>query len=56
MCVMCMCFQELLDVEEEDKEGSEEDSSEWEECTDSEEEDEAEPRLKPVFVRKYVDY
>jgi microfibrillar-associated protein 1 len=40
-----------LEVEEEKVEGeSEEESSEYEEYSDSEEE--AGPRLKPVFVRK----
>ena len=43
-----------MDVEEEKDEGSEEESSEWEEYTDSEEEDTG-PRLKPVFVRKWVE-
>ena len=38
--------------EEEVKSGSEEDSTDWEEYTDSEADEEAEPRLKPVFVRK----
>ncbi|KAK6972487.1 microfibrillar-associated protein 1 [Biomphalaria glabrata] len=44
--------EEVMDVEEEKKEEeeSEEESSEYEEYTDSEEE--AGPRLKPVFVRK----
>ena len=43
-----------MDKEEEKSEGSEEeDSSEYEEYTDSEEE-ETGPRLKPVFVRKWV--
>jgi len=45
--------EEVMDVEEEKKEEEEEeesDSSEYEEYTDSEEE--AGPRLKPVFVRK----
>ena len=42
-----------MELEEEKREGSEGDSSEWEEYTDSEEED-AGPRLKPVFVRKFV--
>ena len=42
-----------MDVEDE-KEGSEEESSEYESEYESEEE-EAGPRLKPVFVRKYVD-
>ena len=45
--------QEVMELEEEKREGSEGDSSEWEEYTDSEEED-AGPRLKPVFVRKLV--
>ena len=46
--------QELMDKEEEkSEEGSEEESSEYEEYSDSEEE-ETGPRLKPVFVRKYV--
>ena len=41
-----------MDVEEEKSEGeTEEDTSEYEEYTDSEEE--TGPRLKPVFVRKY---
>lgn len=39
-----------MDVEEE-KEGSEDESSEYESEYESEEED-AMPRLKPVFVRK----
>ncbi|KAI0211314.1 hypothetical protein LSAT2_003866 [Lamellibrachia satsuma] len=43
--------EEVMELEEEKREGSEGDSSEWEEYTDSEEED-AGPRLKPVFVRK----
>ena len=43
-----------MDKEEEKSDGSEEeDSSEYEEYTDSEEE-ETGPRLKPVFVRKWV--
>ncbi|CAH3167420.1 unnamed protein product, partial [Porites lobata] len=45
--------RDLLDVEDEtksDEEEEEEESSEYEEYTDSEEE--ANPRLKPVFVRK----
>lgn len=45
--------KDLLDLEEEaksDEEEEEEESSEYEEYTDSEEE--ANPRLKPVFVRK----
>ena len=43
-----------MEVEEEKKEEEEsaEESSEYEEYTDSEEE--TGPRLKPVFVRKYV--
>ncbi|XP_077420699.1 microfibrillar-associated protein 1 [Vanacampus margaritifer] len=42
---------EVLEVEEEGKSGEESESeSEYEEYTDSE--DEAEPRLKPVFIRK----
>ena len=41
-----------MDVEEE-KEGSEDESSEYESEYESEEED-AGPRLKPVFVRKLV--
>ncbi|XP_062405576.1 microfibrillar-associated protein 1 [Sardina pilchardus] len=43
---------ELMEVEEEGKSGEEEEESEseYEEYTDSE--DEAEPRLKPVFIRK----
>ena len=40
-------------MEEEKEEGSGEESSEWEEYSDSEEEDTG-PRLKPVFVRKSV--
>lgn len=44
---------EVLEVEEEGKSGAESESeSEYEEYTDSE--DEAEPRLKPVFIRKYA--
>lgn len=44
---------ELMDVEEEGKSGEESESeSEYEEYTDSE--DETEPRLKPVFIRKSV--
>lgn len=44
---------EIMEVEEEGKSGEESESeSEYEEYTDSE--DEAEPRLKPVFIRKYV--
>lgn len=43
---------EVMEVEEEGKSGDESESeSEYEEYTDSE--DEAEPRLKPVFIRKY---
>ena len=42
--------EEIMDVEEE-KEGSEDDSSEYESEYESEEE-ETGPRLKPVFVRK----
>ncbi|XP_074659966.1 microfibrillar-associated protein 1-like [Tubulanus polymorphus] len=43
--------EELMDVEDEKSEGeSEEESSEYEEYSDSEEEEN--PRLKPVFVRK----
>lgn len=43
---------EVMEVEEEGKSGEESESeSEYEEYTDSE--DEAEPRLKPVFIRKY---
>lgn len=43
---------EVMEVEEEGKSGGESESeSEYEEYTDSE--DEAEPRLKPVFIRKY---
>lgn len=43
---------EVMEVEEEVKSGEESESeSEYEEYTDSE--DEAEPRLKPVFIRKY---
>ncbi|XP_020607123.1 microfibrillar-associated protein 1-like, partial [Orbicella faveolata] len=48
-----LLLQDLLDLEEEaksDEEEEEEESSEYEEYTDSEEE--ANPRLKPVFVRK----
>ncbi|XP_053170997.1 microfibrillar-associated protein 1 [Scomber japonicus] len=42
---------EVMEVEEEGKSGAETESeSEYEEYTDSE--DEAEPRLKPVFIRK----
>uniref|UniRef100_A0A668SZW3 Micro-fibrillar-associated protein 1 C-terminal domain-containing protein n=1 Tax=Oreochromis aureus TaxID=47969 RepID=A0A668SZW3_OREAU len=42
---------EVMEVEEEGKSGDESESeSEYEEYTDSE--DEAEPRLKPVFIRK----
>lgn len=42
---------EIMEVEEEGKSGDESESeSEYEEYTDSE--DEAEPRLKPVFIRK----
>ncbi|XP_046898014.1 microfibrillar-associated protein 1 [Hypomesus transpacificus] len=42
---------EIMEVEEEGKSGDEPESeSEYEEYTDSE--DEAEPRLKPVFIRK----
>uniref|UniRef100_A0A674P062 Microfibril associated protein 1 n=1 Tax=Takifugu rubripes TaxID=31033 RepID=A0A674P062_TAKRU len=42
---------EVMEVEEEGKSGDESESeSEYEEFTDSE--DEAEPRLKPVFIRK----
>nr|XP_020445569.1 microfibrillar-associated protein 1 [Monopterus albus] len=42
---------EIMDVEEEGKSGEDSESeSEYEEYTDSE--DEAEPRLKPVFIRK----
>ncbi|XP_015240285.1 PREDICTED: microfibrillar-associated protein 1 [Cyprinodon variegatus] len=42
---------EVMEVEEEGKSGAESESeSEYEEYTDSE--DEAEPRLKPVFIRK----
>ncbi|CAL8245926.1 unnamed protein product [Lota lota] len=42
---------EIMEVEEEGKSGEEAESeSEYEEYTDSE--DEAEPRLKPVFIRK----
>ncbi len=44
---------EIMEVEEERKSGAESESeSEYEEYTDSE--DEAEPRLKPVFIRKWV--
>lgn len=44
---------ELMEVEEEGKSGEESESeSEYEEYTDSE--DETEPRLKPVFIRKSV--
>lgn len=43
---------EVMEVEEEGKSGDESEmESEYEEYTDSE--DEAEPRLKPVFIRKY---
>lgn len=43
---------EIMEVEEEGKSGEESESeSEYEEYTDSE--DETEPRLKPVFIRKY---
>lgn len=45
-----MCFQEVLDIEDEKVGDSESDSSEYEEYSDSEEE--TGPRLKPVFVRK----
>jgi len=53
---MCV-YQELLGVEEEkdsaDEEGQDHDeSSEYEEYSDSDEEDTG-PRLKPVFVRRY---
>lgn len=46
-------YQELMDLEDE-KSGDESkhESSEYEEYSESE--DEAAPRLKPVFVRKYV--
>jgi len=47
---MCVCWQELLDKEEDKVGESDEESSEYEEYTDSEEE--TGPRLKPVFVRK----
>lgn len=52
-----MSVQELLGVEEEkdsaDEEGQDHDeSSEYEEYSDSDEEDTG-PRLKPVFVRRY---
>lgn len=44
---------EVMEVEEEGKSGEESESeSEYEEYTDSE--DETEPRLKPVFIRKSV--
>lgn len=44
---------EVMEVEEEGKSGEDSESeSEYEEYTDSE--DEAEPRLKPVFIRKWV--
>ncbi|KAJ0001829.1 hypothetical protein NQD34_001625 [Periophthalmus magnuspinnatus] len=42
--------QEVMEVEEEGKSDQSESESEYEEYTDSE--DEAEPRLKPVFIRK----
>ena len=42
-----------MEVEEE-KEGSEVESSEYESEWESEEEDTG-PRLKPIFVRKYVE-
>ncbi|CAL1603017.1 unnamed protein product [Knipowitschia caucasica] len=42
--------QEVMEVEEERKSDQSESESEYEEYTDSE--DEAEPRLKPVFIRK----
>lgn len=43
---------EVMEVEDEGKSGEDSESeSEYEEYTDSE--DEAEPRLKPVFIRKY---
>lgn len=42
---------EVMDVEDEWRSGEEsEPESEYEECTDSE--DEEEPKLKPVFIRK----
>ncbi len=44
-------LQDVLDVVEEEA-SAEEDSSEYEEYSDSE--GETGPRLKPVFVRKYV--
>ena len=52
-----VCVQELLGVEEEEKDSGDEEgqdhdeSSEYEEYSGSEEEDTG-PRLKPVFVRK----
>lgn len=49
MCIKLDCFQDVLDVVEEDKSESGS-SSEYEEYTDSE--DETGPRLKPVFVPK----
>ncbi|XP_072320807.1 microfibrillar-associated protein 1 isoform X2 [Eucyclogobius newberryi] len=42
--------QEVMEVEEERKSDQSESESEYEEYTDSE--DEAQPRLKPVFIRK----
>ena len=51
-----MCSQEVLDLEEEKDSGDDDvqnhdESSEYEEYSESEEEDVG-PRLKPVFVRK----
>lgn len=44
---------EVMELEDEGRSGEESESeSEYEEYTDSE--DEAEPRLKPVFIRKQV--
>lgn len=44
---------EVMELEDEGRSGEESESeSEYEEYTDSE--DEMEPRLKPVFIRKYV--
>lgn len=43
-----------MELEDEGRSGEESESeSEYEEYTDSE--DEMEPRLKPVFIRKWVD-
>lgn len=45
---------EVMELEDEGRSGEESESeSEYEEYTDSE--DEMEPRLKPVFIRKWVD-